>query len=160
MAALREWVGLTSIGAKVEDNGDLPMVKGGRTETLSWNGLFHSSVLIKVVERLSYGYFLSSHSLTFLQRILTRLRGVNHRRQLEHLPFCSISLRPHPAAPISHLSTVSPQVVGTRQTPSGKKVKRGRGRGEEEEEEGEQGWEIILRRGENADIEFVSWEMQ
>ncbi|GAA6027427.1 hypothetical protein JCM8097_007857 [Rhodosporidiobolus ruineniae] len=153
----REWAGLAQLGEQEkiawralkegeeeeEDEWGVPLgtCEEGEVTLLSWTGLLHPQAMVKVFERITTSASFSTH------------------------PFLSLSLRPFPHSPLSHLSAANPPVVGTSKTPNGKKRKRGRGRGEEEEAKRERveeggGWEVVLRAGEEGRVEYWSWEGQ
>ncbi|GJN89150.1 hypothetical protein Rhopal_002124-T1 [Rhodotorula paludigena] len=151
----REWAGLIRLGGDAEEKlrwtdagqeGEegwglgRELCEKGEVTVLSCDGLLHPKMLSRALEDVLTGSNLSA------------------------LPFLSLSLTPFPHAPLSHLSSVSPPVVGTSKRPNGKKRKRGRGRGEEEEAdrermEDEGGWEAVLRPQDGGNqFEWHIWE--
>ncbi|BGP55271.1 hypothetical protein JCM8202_000654 [Rhodotorula sphaerocarpa] len=157
----REWAGLVSLGegarehlrwrresgsggveeGEEEEMWALPREKceEGDVTALSCTGLLHPRSLSRTLEILARSVLLDS------------------------LPFLSLSLRPFPHAPLSHISSSPIPVVNTSKKPNGKKRKRGRGRGEEEEADPERngeegGWEVVMRRGPKGSLEVHWWE--
>lgn len=170
----RAWAGLVRLGGDageklrwtgaVQDGEDgwglgRELCEKGEVTVLSCDGLLHPKMLSLALESVLTGSRCVSRS--FFPCSPTH---ASRRSSLSALPFLSLSLTPFPHAPLSHLSSVSPPVVGTSKRPNGKKRKRGRGRGEEEEAdrermEDEGGWEAVLRPQDGGNqFEWHIWE--
>ncbi|GAA5997882.1 uncharacterized protein JCM10292_006881 [Rhodotorula paludigena] len=151
----REWAGLIRLGGDAEEK--LRWTDAGQEGEDGWG-------LGRELCEKGEVTVVSCDGLLHPKMLSRALVGVLTGSSLSALHFLSLSLTPFPHAPLSHLSSASPPVVGTSKRPNGKKRKRGRGRGEEEEAdrermEDEGGWEAVLRPQDGGNqVEWHIWE--